>query len=794
MAHTIKTIYVVHHSHTDIGYTDLQERVIDCQIDNIRTAIKLMQSKDNENFRWNCETYFCVELFLQEATENEKNDFFSLVKEGRIGISASYLNFCDLVDSDILKKRVAEMCDLFRNKKITIETAMIADINGISMGQRDALLENGVKFLYTNIHTHHGMYPLYENQNAYLWENQAGQQLLVWNGEHYNLGNALGLKANRNLHPMSENYFGNRQAEDDDIQTLHNNLENYLKECEENGYPYDFIISSVSGFFSDNAPPNIDIIHTIEAYQRRYGNEVVFRMVTLQELYDAIRGRLGNVPVYQGDLTDWWANGIGSTPYGVKHYREAQHMYKLAGKLDANIYCDNAELTRIAEDNLLLYAEHTWGYSATVTNPYDTMVSNLEIRKQSYASKAHEAAALLQNRAMKNRGASMRYYNTTGELCAINTGERNGQYPVEFYIEVAMATGLQIEDESGRKPLIQLSNHPRGTLISFIDSFEPYEMKKYRYTELPAERKSKDNRHRPSGVDGVMDIENGANGADRERYCFPYQLESDYFRITYEIGKGFTSFWNKKDGYEMLGEGLERFFTPIYERTTLLHKPWEERGLLGRNIRGQHAEVFQGVMTGVNICDSGPVFIEAEFTFLLEGTRYCSIVLKLYRELPRIDYALRMAKELTDEIESVYLPLSLNIPDRTAWLKKGEESFRPGVDQIPGTCMEYWMTDEGVVFQQEKGSVFVYTQDVPLVYMGEMRHHSVRLCDNQMINNHRPVYSWVMNNTWETNFKLDLSGYGEFCYRIELNDSNNPEDSFRIMSNNAISVFSYITK
>lgn len=27
MSRQIKTVYVIHHSHTDIGYTDLQERV-----------------------------------------------------------------------------------------------------------------------------------------------------------------------------------------------------------------------------------------------------------------------------------------------------------------------------------------------------------------------------------------------------------------------------------------------------------------------------------------------------------------------------------------------------------------------------------------------------------------------------------------------------------------------------------------------------------------------------------------------------------------------------------------------
>ena len=72
MEHRIKTVYLVHHSNTDIGYTDLQERVVEAQTDYIRTAVSLLQDPANRDFRWNCETLFCVEQFFKNAAEEEK--------------------------------------------------------------------------------------------------------------------------------------------------------------------------------------------------------------------------------------------------------------------------------------------------------------------------------------------------------------------------------------------------------------------------------------------------------------------------------------------------------------------------------------------------------------------------------------------------------------------------------------------------------------------------------------------------------------------------------------------------
>ena len=767
MAHTIKTVYVIHHSHTDMGYTDLQERVIDTQTGYIRSALELMKKPENADFRWNCETLFCVEDFYRQATDAERAELRILAAEGKIGLSANYLNFNDLVDCEVFRQRLHEW-----QQVLPMNTAMTADINGISMGYRDAMLAEGIEFLFLNIHCHHGMYPLYQNQNAFWWESAAGKRMLVWNGEHYHLGNAMGLVRPPLVYDMTKNYFGADFLPGDTVDVFHQHLEQYLNQCESAGYGYDFLVTGVSGVFSDNAPPEPEILRTIQAHEHRYGDEVKVKMVSLQELYAEIAPKLTDAPVYRGDLTDWWANGVGSTPYAVKHYLDARRKLRLCGRLDGAVREKYPALYETAQDNLLLYAEHTWGHSATITDPYDTMVLDLDIRKQSYASKAHEAVSRIYDRIIRQMGDQMRYYSTEGTIRVCNPTVLEEKQLVEFFVESPYRAPMEILDETGNRIPCQVSPHPRGRRVSFTDVLPPFGEKCYTFREVSSVPAFLNTRRCYVGAERIRDI---VNDYDPDTCRLPYETENRWFKLCYRPGQGITALIDKRTGKNLSGRCTAPIFTPMYEVTAIdggapeyAGSVYEQRRIIGRNIRGQHAKLHIGVLESVTCLERGDVFTQLRLRYALPGTVRADVLLKLYEELPRIDVTLQLGKTISCDIESIFMPLSPALEEDALYLRKGTEAFRPGVDQIPGTCMEYYMSDDGMAFLAEQGGVLIATRDTPLLYMGEMAHHPIRLCDGKQENNRRPVYAWIMNNTWETNFKMDLSGFCEFRYSLWL--------------------------
>ena len=115
----------------------------------------------------------------------------------------------------------------------------------------------------------------------------------------------------------------------------------------------------------------------------------------------------------------------------------------------------------------------------------------------------------------------------------------------------------------------------------------------------------------------------------------------------------------------------------------------------------------------------------------------------MYNKLPKIEFSYHIAKTLSEDIESVFMPLALNLPDAEVSIQNGGVAMRPGIDQLPGTNMEYYLADEGLIYRTKDQTILVNTFDTPLLYMGAMESHPILLCDNREENNKRPVYSWT---------------------------------------------------
>ena len=261
------TLYLIHHSHTDIGYTELQGRIARWHVDFIRQALEAVEN--TRGFKWQCECFWQVERFLEEASPSERDRFLDAVRNGRIGISGSYLNFSELLDMDNLMAVTRRAAKFGQEAGLEVRSAMTADINGYSWGFSQALADSGIENLFTCIHTHHGMYPLGRQQTGFWWESPQGGRVLVWSGEHYHYGNELGLSPGAGASYLTKDECDAEAVYLDWWALAEKRIPRYIAKLRDGGFPFDFAPVMISGLRTDNGPPNARIAEAVARWNRR---------------------------------------------------------------------------------------------------------------------------------------------------------------------------------------------------------------------------------------------------------------------------------------------------------------------------------------------------------------------------------------------------------------------------------------------------------------------------------------------------------------------------------------------
>lgn len=780
------TFYVIHHSHTDIGYTDYQEKIEQYQVQHIRDALHILDRADRDmpqwqGFKWNCESFWAVERFLKSASAQEKQAFSDRVKHGQICVSANYLNFNELISADVLHDLMSRVRRTAQEAGFPLNTAMTADINGYAWGYAQALCDAGVTALMTNIHTHHGLAPLHGNQQAFWWETPGGQKLLVWIGNHYMLGNELGLANTPSWPYMIHDGLQpqHMQAEQVALQRLPAYRDSLRKE----GYTLPFAPVSLSSCMTDNAAPSEQVAPLLRRLNEHLQGQIHLQMVTLDEFFEKLRQSGQDFPTHRGDMADWWADGASSTPQEVRYFREAQRLYSGLKTLGgANITAMDSAL-----DDLTLYAEHTWGHSASVSDPFDQQVSNLMLRKHLYAFRAHETLSRALDEALAPLGDRALHYGRPFTLAAQNlSGQPRDAHPsVELEVLVPYKDFSLHDAADGEEVPYQLSPSPRGHRLTWHTAFAPLQTKRFLLKERPPQTMlSSASRFPAAGADGVNDLAQSTQ--EQSSTADAFSIRTPHLDIGLQEKVGIVRLVDRRTGKNLLRpEATYPPFTPIYERTPAQGSQDQcgVRRRMGRNRKASHTQRSTGVLREVRVLEQGALFSKVMLHYDLAGCERCTVTLTAFTQQPRLDVRLSLQKHSVWDPENLYLalPFTADAEGEELWVDKTGALLRPRVDQLPGSCCDFYLTQNGLAWLGGGRALLLASPDVPLISMGELPAHPIRVMGDPALGNLDSVYSWVMNNFWETNFNVDLGGFHSYDYSLLLAEAVSAEQAFDML-------------
>ncbi len=727
------TVYLIQHSHTDIGYTESQQQITSYHASYIRSVIEAINN--GKDVKWVCEGLWSVEKFLDTATEKEKELFIECVKNNKIGLSGSWLNMTEAISDSLMKDVLSAAHNRVNELGFHPHCAMTADVNGYSAGYPALMNSVGVDCLLTLINETHGKIPFEHHQTPFIWRGPDDSELLCWVGEHYNQGNWVGLTIPRGM------------TIEDSLSTTEKLLPQYIQKLKERNYPYDFVPLSVSGIFTDNAPPCFEIGELVSMWNQKHNDTIEIRFCLLEEFFEKLHTVKEQLPVFSGDWTDWWADGIGSTPRELRLFRQAQRNCLVTNLLDDNDKIVSKKAKQEAARAIAMYAEHTWGYHSSVNCPWEYNVLKIELQKTQYAISAHRLSEQNLDTIKHFYGktdkcyapwTSFRVVNPYDEKCNAVVG-----FEVPFKQEVNVPASLT--DKNNLYP-VQYSKEKLWTSVKL----EPKEIRTLEFCDKTVNTK---------------DI-----SFDGETIISPF-----YKIVLSKYNGGAVSIYDIDENRELITEDFPAF-RPVYEVTYAQDGDvYNLRSSFKCSRSVKETQRHFGKIKSIKLTEDGPLFARISLDYELKGFGMLMVEYTLFKTVKRFDVNVICNKESVWEPENVYLTLPFASKNRTVRIDKGDSWIRPGVDGIPGCCAGFYSIISGIMWNDDDFGIAVAMQDSALIRMGSLETTSPAVCSQSEQDNHRPVFAWLMNNFWETNFKASLGGFHEFSFCVTSDkDMKNP--------------------
>ncbi|HTP10977.1 MAG TPA: hypothetical protein VMP08_22135, partial [Anaerolineae bacterium] len=345
----LDTIYVVHHSHTDIGFTHDQPIFWELQARFINDALHLIEDYASKHpaasaFRWTIETTCGLEAWLKTAQASDIDRLVWAEKNGYLEVTAMFANITPLLDIPQLIESLRPMQRLRTEFGFDVRYAMNCDVNGQNWTLADVLLDAGIEGFSMAINHHFGG-PPDPRPNVFLWQAPSGRTLPAHNGWQYSKATDFGLG----------------DETDERFMEWLPRIEAYLDEIH---YPLPFIM--LEGFhpFGDNG----SAWNAYAEFARRWnesGRTPHLITATPRMFWERVKNHQAELNTLRGDWTDYWNFGCISAARETTIARSVRQRLYRADAISALApqprHDRSAQQRQEAWRNLILYGEHTWG-------------------------------------------------------------------------------------------------------------------------------------------------------------------------------------------------------------------------------------------------------------------------------------------------------------------------------------------------------------------------------------------------------------------------------------------------
>lgn len=734
-------VYLVQHTHTDIGYTRPQSEILPEHLRFIDYALDFCDLTDdypdNAKFRWTCEASWAVDQYLDSRPPEQIARLKRRVKEGRIEITGMPFNMSEIADENIYAASLRPI-KKFKDLGLEITTAMQNDVNGISWCLADYLSGAGIEYLIMGQHGHRARIP-FAIPTAFWWESPSGKRLLAFRADHYMTGNFWGI------------HTGN-------FQNLGRELMRYLKGLESREYPYDRIAVQYSGYYTDNAPPATAGCDMIKQWNEKY-EWPKLRSATGKEFLAFIKENQGNkLSVHRKAWPDWWSDGFGSAAQETAAARKTQvqlvanqGLLAMAKILGSSVPASTMAKAHKIDNAILFWDEHTMGAAESVRDPLAENSVVQWAEKSAFVWEAAKEVRLLQEAAMGLLQPHVPRADVP-TIVVFNTLNWPRSGTAEVYIDhqiIPPGQDFRIVDNEGNKIFTQASRSRADGTYWHVQAEDIPAMgyKVYRIETLERLRKQQEEFRLKDGI-----------------------FENDYYRMNIDSKTGgIAGLYDKQLRMELSDPESP------WQISQFIHEKISNRSQLEQfHLVSCERNPLRNV--AIQKGTDGPIWKSLRLTGETPTAEENSLLhceIRLYHHEKRIELHYSLIKRDIIEPEALYIAFPFSLPKSDVLYEAHGGMVHPGKNQLEGTSSDWHAVQNFLTIRSPDRQIICGSDEVPLVQFGGLNLGEFRYIA-EVDKPH--VFSWVMNNYWVTNFRA--SQEGEFRWSYFLTTSKDTSNAF----------------